>query len=481
MRGLNAETALRARPRVVALALSQQALVLLAVVVPPALAALVMQERALALAFAPQIAVLVLIAVAYRSAAFPQDLRRIEAFVSFALMFILASLSVMPPLMMLGMPPLDALFESVSGITSTGLSLAANTESWPVAAHLLRGWMQWCGGFAIAFAGLAIFSGGSGASLSMGSSTITERDDKTSVRAQARQLLISYAGLTMLSVLLCLLLLPTWWEAVSVALSAVSTGGFTPRTDSLGSYSPLAQATVIGICVAAAVSLMFYIQIMRDGLSAALRKSHVAATLGLMLCGVLCFCAVDFAVNRPSLQEAFRGVLNFLSGFTTAGFSTNEVSSHVSLLPLILLAMLIGGDIGSTAGGIKVSRLSVLVQMVRLSVVRVRVPPSALTYLRDAGSKVEADRVIAVTSLLMLYMGALIVFWIIFLASGIDPLPGLFEVVSALSTVGLSQGVAAPDLAENLKLVLLLAMLLGRLEFVALIVLCLPSTWLKRS
>ncbi len=266
-----------------------------------------------------------------------------------------------------------------------------------------------------------------------------------------------------------------------MALAAVSTGGFTPRADSLGSYTPLAQGVIIGICVAAALSLMFYIQVIRDGLWNALGKSHVLATLVLMGGGVISYALVDFAVNRADAAEIYRGALNFLSGFTTAGFSTNEVSGHVALLPMILLAMLIGGDVGSTAGGIKVSRVSVLVQMVRLSLLRVRVPPSAVTYLRDAGSKVEADRVVAVTALLVLYLGAMLLFWIVFLASGVAPLAGLFEVVSALSTVGLSQGVSAPDLAEHLKLTLVLAMLLGRLEFVALIVLCLPSTWLKRS
>ncbi len=481
MRQLNAQTALRARPRVVALALSQQAYILLAVVTPPALVALATREVRLALSFGPQIALLLIVGIAYRASVFPQDLRRVEAFVTFALIFILASLMVVPPLIVLGMPPLDALFEAVSGITSTGLTLATGTGDWPIAAHLLRGWMQWCGGFAIAFAGLAIFSGGSGASLSMSSSSITQRDNKTSIQVQARQLLFSYAVLTGVAILLCLLLLPNWWEALSIALAAASTGGFTPRADSLASYTPLAQAVVIGICVAAAVSLMVYIQILRDGARAALRASHVSGTLILMGCGVVCYALVDLAVNQPPPDELFRGGLNFLSGFTTAGFSTNEVSGHVALLPMILLAMIVGGDVGSTAGGIKVSRLSVLVQMVRLSLLRVRVPQSAVTYLRDAGSKVQMDRVIAVTALLALYLGSLLIFWIVFLASDVAPMAGLFEVVSALSTVGLSQGVTAPDLAAHLKLTLVLAMLLGRLEFVALIVLCLPSTWMKRN
>ncbi len=379
------------------------------------------------------------------------------------------------------MSPLSALFEAVSGITSTGLSVAADAQSWPVPAHLLRGWIQWCGGFAIAFAGLAVFAGSSGASLSMSSTNIADRDNLSSIKVQARQVLMSYVGLTVIALVLCLLLLPTWWEAVSIALAAVSTGGFSPRADSLGSYSLLAQGAVIGICITAAVSLIFYVQVWRDGFRAALRKSHVLGTLGLMAGGVAVFVAVDLAVNDPGTVELYAGALNFLSGFSTAGFYINQLSDHIALLPILLLAMLIGGDVGSTAGGLKVARVLVLLQMVLLSVLRVRVPSSAVTYLRDGTDKVDVDRVIAVTALLVIYLATMLVAWVIFLVSGVAPMAGLFEVVSALSTVGLSQGVAGPDLAPHLKCTLIVAMLLGRLEFIALIVLCLPGTWLKRN
>lgn len=461
--------------------MAQQAIVLLAVVAAPLIAGVAFAEWNFVLSLLPQTVFLALIALRYRARAFPQDLRRVEAFVVFALIFVVASLLVAPPFMVLGMPPLDAVFEAVSGITSTGLSLAVGAEDWPIPGHLLRGWIQWCGGFAIALAGLAIFAGSSGASLSMSSTNITDRDNLSSIKAQARQVLLAYVALTSVAVVLCLLLLPNWWEAISVALAAASTGGFSPRADSLASYSYLAQGVVIGICIAGAVSLLFYIRIWRDGLRLALGKSHVLATLGLMAGGVTIFAIVDLAVNAPSLVELYSGALNFLSGFSTAGFSTNEVSSHIALLPMLLLAMVIGGDLGSTAGGIKVARLVVLLQMVRLSLLRVRVPASAVTYLRDGGDKVAVDRVIAVTALLVTYLAAVLICWVIFLVSEIPPLSGLFDVVSALSTVGLSQGVVAPDLAPHLKVTLIVAMLLGRLEFIALIILCLPGTWMRRT
>ena len=264
-------------------------------------------------------------------------------------------------------------------------------------------------------------------------------------------------------------------------MAAVSTGGFSPRADSLSSHGPLAQGVVIAICVATAVSLMFYVQVMRDGLRVAFGKTHVRATLGMMAAGTCLFVGLDFLVTRPGAAELYRGALNFLSGFTTAGFSVSEVTGHVALLPLILIAMFIGGDIGSTAGGLQVGRFMILARAVQLTFLRVSVPPTAVTYLRDGATRVAADQMIAVAALLALYMTTGLTCWIIFLASGAPPLPALFEVISAPSTVGLSQGLTGPDMALHLKLTLMAAMLLGRLEFIALIVVLLPQTWMKRN
>ncbi len=477
---MSTSTALVARPAVVLRALAQQAPVFLAVVAPPAVVAVITGQGALAWSLAGQIVGLLAMTLYHRNATFPADLRQIEALATFALVFLIASLIVVPPFVVLGMPAWDALFEAVSGITSTGLSLAGDTDGWPVVGHLLRAWIQWCGGFAIAFAGLAIFSGSTGATLAMGDTSFSTRDKGSSLRLQAQRVLVAYAGLSVVAVLACLAVIPGWWEAICVALAAVSTGGFSPRADSLASYSLPAQGVVMAICVLAAVSLLVYVQIPRDGLRGALRNSHTRAALGLMLGATALFVAIDLGVNRASPDELYRGALNFLSAFSTAGFSTSEVSSHVALLPLILVAMFIGGDVGSTGGGIKVGRLVLLVQVVRLSFARVAVPRSAVTYLRDNGNRVAADHLIAVATLVALYLTSLLVGWIIFLVSDAAPLAALFEVTSALSTVGLSQGLTGPDMALHLKLTLGVLMLLGRLEFIALIILLMPNTWVKR-
>lgn len=476
---MNSSTALRARPKVVSRAVLKQSPILLALLGPPFIACLILAEWRLAGSMVGQVIVLAGFSLALRRSPFPDDLRKIEALITLASLFLIGTILVTPAFVVLGMPVIDALFEAVSGITSTGLSLASEAETWPIPGHLLRGWVQWCGGFAIAFAGLALLSGSSGASLSMGSSSFARRDNLTSLKMQARQVLVVYIVLTVLAMVACLLVLPNWWEAISIALAAVSTGGFSPRDNSLADYSALAQGVVILICIAAALSLMFYVQIFRNGLRQALGKSAVRATLGMMAIGTAICITINLILTKHDASALYHGALNFLSGFTTAGFSVSVVSSHPALVPLFIVAMMIGGDTGSTGGGIKVSRVVLLARTCRLSILRSRVPPSAVTYLREGDTKVTFDRLVAVTSLLALYLVTLMACWFIFLVSGTPALPSLFEVTSALSTVGLSEGVTEPSMAAHLKITLMIAMLLGRLEFIALIVLCLPGTWWK--
>lgn len=472
-----------ARPAAVWSALQSQGHVVAAVFLPPLALALREAEWTLALALVPGVALPAAAGLAARHGGPPPGLRQIEGMAVFVLLFVVVAGLAVPGFLALGMPPLDALFESVSAITSTGLTVAEGTMGWPLAGHLLRAWMQWAGGFAIAVAGVAVILGpggrSRGAAQSLGQAGITERDVLSSTRAQARSLLIVYALLTGAAILILLPLMPTWWEAVAVALAAVSTGGFTPRPDSLASYTPAAQVATLVICAATAVSLLGYVIAHRSGPRAALRRTNAGPVLAILLAGVAltAFLAWLAGAELAGIRAA---ALNFASGATTAGFSVSAVSEAPPVVALILAGMVIGGGIGSTAGGIKVDRLVVFARTVALTSVRMRSPPRAVTVLAQKGRKVSPDRLMGMVAVVLLYFGTLLLAWVIFLAAGEAALPALFDIVSALSTVGLSSGLTGPDLAPGLKAVLIAAMLLGRLEFLALLVVLSPGTWSPR-
>jgi trk system potassium uptake protein TrkH len=144
---------------------------------------------------------------------------------------------------------------------------------------------------------------------------------------------------------------------------------------------------------------------------------------------------------------------------------------------LLLGAVVVGGGSGSTTGGVKVERVAMLARMVQVALLRLKAPARAVTPLKARGARVTPGQVTGLGAVLLLYAGSALVCWTALCLGGVDPMAGLFDTVSALSTAGLTMGAAGPDLAWPLKLVLVAAMLLGRLEFLALIAVLSPGTW----
>lgn len=407
----------------------------------------------------------------------PDDLRGIEAVVTLVCLFAIASIIPIPAFLVLGLSGWDAVFESVSAITSTGLTVAGDTSGWPLAGHLLRGWLQWAGGFAIAVAGVALIVGPRATVQAMGNVGLDQRDLLSSTRDQSRQLMVVYAGLTVLAIGVLLPLMPSWHEAVFIGLTAVSTGGFTPRPDSLASYGRAAQVVTLLICLSTTVSLMFYILWRRSGLRAALTGTNARGVGWALVAGLVTLSGLFWASDALPPATLADVLLNFASALTTAGFSVAVVTDVPGVVAFVLLAMFIGGGVGSTAGGIKIDRVLSVIRMIGLTLMRMRTPPRAVTHLKEDGQPVKSDRIVALVAVVACYGASAFVAWIVFLLSGQAPLGSLFDIVSALSTVGLSSGVTSPALAPHLKMVLAVAMFLGRLEFLAVIAAVSPATW----
>jgi trk system potassium uptake protein TrkH len=476
-----AETlAQQARPRVVAVTLMRHMPVFPPLFGVPWAVALAEGEGRLALALGLPVAATLALALLGLRLPLPRDLRRVEAMAVLALLFLLAAVLAVPAFMALGMAPLDALFEGMSGITTTGLSLAPSPERWPVAAHVLRAWMQWGGGLAMATAALALILDPGLPARQLGRVGIEESDLLSSSRAQARQLLGAYVALTAFGAVGAALLLPSVWEGIVLALAAVSTGGFAPRADSLASYSAAAQGYLVLLSVCGAVSLPVFVLAGREGPRAAwdvgsLQRVGIAVALFAAI-----YAAAVLASGWVAPGAHYGRLLDLVSGLATAGFATGPMPVAPGLLMIIAAAMLVGGDVGSTGGGLKITRIVLLGQAVLYTLRRVRLPETAVYVLKSGGRKVEPESLVALLALVVLYLASLAAIWGLFLGYGYAPVPALFETVSALSTVGLSTGLVGPDLPAALKLGLTFGMWLGRLEFVAVLVMLLPGTWLGR-
>lgn len=472
--------AVSARLSAVARALLQQTPVLTLLVGVPGLGALMEGEIALAVALLLPTAALALFGLWSRSHPPDADLRRIEAVVTLALVFVVSGTLAVPAFWVLGLHPIDALFEGISGITTTGLSVAREAAGWPISGHFLRAWMQWCGGVVVAVAGVALLSGAEHSARILGRTNVGKTDYHTSTRSSARQILIGYVTLTGIAVIGSLVLIPGWWEGPMVALAAVATGGFTPRATSLAEYSLAAQVFVLSMSVTGSVSLLFYAATLKHGLKQALGGSTVTLTLAILVLGTILFTLAHGLFEDWDADRLVIGALNHVSAQTTAGFSVGPVLPVGPAILLMMAAMVVGGDVGSTTGAIKTGRVLTLAAMVRVVLLRQRLPERAVSHVRVGREKVDSNRLVFAGAILSVHLLCALILTFALMGEGHDPLMAGFDALSALSGVGLSTGVIGPDLSSPLKAVVIIAMLAGRLEFFVLVALFLPSTWARR-
>lgn len=468
------------RGRVVVYYLALLAFMLALLELPPLAVAWAVGEQTTAWRYLVMVVVLLAAAAAGRRLHTPGRIQSNEAAVVAALAFVLAPLVALYPLTASGLGPLDAWFEAVSGVTTTGLSVAGSVDQRSPAFHFGRAWLQWYGGLGIAVLSVALFMGRHAAARRLVAATENE-DPATTARTQARQVLLAYAALTVGGVALLAAVTGAPFTAVVYMLSTVSTGGFAPADSSLAALSKAGAWVVTGYCLLGAVPLLAYVHGLRRGRQI-LRDPEVRA---LAVMTLLVWLALTWTMASGAglgwTAALKQGLWLGTSAQTTTGFSALQVADlDPASKVVVMVAMLVGGSTGSTAGGIKLLRLLVVIELLRYFLRRSAMPPHAAIEPRLAGRALDTSDIALAALLIALFAAAVVLSWVVFVAWGYAPLDSLFEVASALGTVGLSTGITAPDLPAPLKVVLGLDMLLGRLEIVTLLILLYPRTWLGR-
>ncbi|MEZ4334757.1 MAG: potassium transporter TrkG [Myxococcota bacterium] len=403
-----------------------------------------------------------------------------EALVVSALVFLLSGLVFAFPLAAYGLAPLDAVFESISGVTTTGLTTLGSIAGRPASFLFLRAWLQWVGGLGVVVLALAFVIPSGIAARRLGFDDIEAADFVGATRAHARSVLLAYLGLTAAGFLLCVGVGFDAFDALAQTLAAVSTGGFSTADASLAGRTPAARSAVLLLCLAGSVSFSFYLR--RPRLRSLARDARLWSLVGLVALGSLAIGLFLEASSTGSIAMHFsQAAWLAASAQSTAGFSTLDPASLPAGAKVVLIgAMAVGGDVGSTAGGLKIVRLLILLRLVALRIVRASTARGSHWVPRIGGRRVPIEEIEAAAALAT--GGALVVVasWLAFLAYGHPPLDALFDVVSAVGTVGLSTGTTGPALEPLLKGVLCVDMLMGRVELFAFLVLLLPGTWIGR-
>jgi len=406
------------------------------------------------------------------------DLEWKEALVLAALIFPLSSaISAIPISISTGMPILDAFFEAVSGLTTTGLSVAPPDVG--PAFLFARSWLQWIGGIGIVLIVLSVVIRPGTSAYRLYSVHIAEKKPRPNVISAAKMLGKIYLGITLITFFLLIIAGMTPFDALCHALSAVSTGGFSTKADSIAGFSGIIiPATVLLGCVLGAINFGLYPRLIENP-RLLISSEQFRGFLAVLAIGVL---LLAFTMQQMGPLSFVAGTAAFqaLSALTTAGFSTIDIAPLPDSAKMVLSALMwVGGSVGSTAGGIKILRLIILLKLIHLVFIRFFLPREALTPLKVRGEVIETNELNGLLTFVLLYIVVIFVSALLFMFHGIGAGDALFEVSSALGTVGLSAGVTSAALAPQLKLVLIADMLLGRMEIIPLFILLFPRTWVR--
>jgi trk system potassium uptake protein TrkH len=374
-----------------------------------------------------------------------------------------------PFIVLSGLTFTQAFFESTSGWTTAGLSVLDVGGASPLILFY-RSVLQLAGGAGLAIVMLSALAGPVGPGL-----TVAEgRSEQLlpHVRRSAKLVLTIYAGYVLAGIVALRLAGMGWFDAVNHAFSALSTGGFSTRAESIAYWhSPAVEAVIVVLMLLGTLNFLTAYTLLRGKVRAVARNSEVRQTgLLLVVGGLVLFFGVTGGLY-PTLQERIRvAVFNTVSALSTVDY---RQWNGLGWLVLILL-MLVGGGTGSTAGAIKQYRIYVLYKGLLWEFRRRFLPRGAVTephVWRGEQRQFLSDRHLRRVALFVfLYLAVCLVGSGVIAAYGYSLQDSLFEFVSALGTVGISVGVTAPNVPSGVLWAEMVAMVLGRLEFFTVVV-----------
>ena len=398
-------------------------------------------------------------------------------------------LDAVPLAQALGIPLIDALFESVSGWTTTGLTiLTGEPSTWhgvyvpsieeaPGTVRVWRTLMPWEGGLGIVVFTIAILAppGVSVATLYLAEGKFEKLE--ASFKKSAWKMGVIYATLTAVSFLLFLLAGMPAGDAIHHAMTGIATAGFSTHSESLGYYQHIPAVLVAGMIVMflGAVSFSDHYNVLTGRLGALKESVELKGQLLLITGAVLLSLLVW--LRDPLFQEhmdPLRVVFHVVSASATAGFQAGDLHSTSESYKIILAVLsLAGGSAFSTAGGIKVLRILIAARSIGIEADMV-VHPRGYRPRRRLGRYVLNEELVRRTLATIAAFTWTYVLLVVVLASlypGVYDLGDVFfEVASAMGNVGLSTGISAASAPVGAKLILIAAMLLGRLEVITYLI-----------
>lgn len=384
----------------------------------------------------------------------------------------------------------DAVFESISGLTTTGATVLTNLEDLPHAILFYRQELQWLGGMGIIVLAVAILPmlGIGGMQLYRAETPGPVKDNKLTPRITetAKALWYIYLSLTIACAVSYWLAGMSIFDAVSHSFSTVAIGGFSTHDASIGYFDSVwveATAMVFMILGGANFALHFIVFRRWDFRTYTADTEFVTYIRVLLLIAIICVSYLYYNHTYGNLGSALRqGVFHAISIGTTTGFTMSEFYLWPGFLPVLLLfSSFIGGCAGSTGGGMKVIRVLLLLKQGMRELVKL-VHPSAQVVVKIGNNPVSNSVMDAVWGFFAAYVAVFVIMMLLIMASGIDQITAFSAVAATMNNLGPGLGDVGANYAginDFSKWVLCVSMLMGRLEIFTLLVLFTPAFWRK--
>lgn len=388
----------------------------------------------------------------------------------------------------------DAIFESASGLTTTGATAYSNFYEFPQSLLLWRSMSQWIGGLGVVVFFVAILSSlGAGAKILFSNeSTGTSSDfDQGRIQNGAFQLMVFYLCVSVLCLLAYKLAGMNWFQAVNHMMTTVSTGGFSTEAMSMAQFqSPLIEWIAIFFMIVCGTTFVWMIRLLRGQTHVLLRNNEVGWFFAIIIASTLLLTLflVDQTGRLPGHDSFRTAAFQAVSIMTTTGYSTTDFAQWLPPAQMaLLLMMFVGGCSGSTSGGVKVVRIVIAVRAAMRSITHA-FRPNVTIPMRMSGQTL-GERAIHSVVLFIILMTAIQLAAMLFVA-GSEPelsFAGVFSCVQAtLFNIGPGFAEVGPTenfqfLRSSTKVFLSLLMILGRLELYAVLVLFVPATWKRFS
>ena len=461
-----------------------------AFLVLPALVGLIYREHASVSYLAVAVLCLILGVLLTHKKPRSTNLYTREGFVAVALSWIIMSIFGAIPFVLTGDIPfyVDALFETISGFTTTGSSILTDVESISKASLFWRSFSHWIGGMGVFVFIMAILP-------MMGGSTMNLKKAESPgpsvsklvphVKDTAKILYGIYIAITICEATILRALGMPLFDSLTTTFGTVGTGGFGIRNDSIAGYSPAIQITITVFMILSGINYTAYFYILTGKIKELFKIEEVRWYLAIIF-GSVAVITWNVRSLYPTFSETLRhAFFQVGSIITTTGYATTDFDLWPALSKTLLVTlMFIGACAGSTSGGIKVSRILILLKTIRKELSLI-IHPRQVKKIRMDGHPVDHETLRSANVFLVVYFVLLLTSMLLISVDEFDFSTNFTSVVTVLNNIGPGLNLVGPTQNFSIfspfsKFVLMFDMLAGRLELFPMMILLMPSTWKRK-